>query len=284
MLNKETKKDEEEEENWEVVDDQMEMEQQEPRSSRPEEVREASAEPRLEHDSGQHSDEQQATTPLGEESTVQESNQVEEVAEEETTGDSEPLLEVQQSTNSGQCNESNTRHHPTQEAPERQRNQLLDTAAIGKSFRRASRKIGNKVKDIDRRHKIRETTVSSVRSVGSSARALGKSVRLETTRVGDSMKRSYVENDVEGKAKAAAEKVKETTVKVGRKVKRFNEKYRVTEKIAAAGVMVGALRLARGDRRGGTSALAVAGASYMAGEAMRTPAQSTELNEDLHLE
>jgi len=57
---------------------------------------------------------------------------------------------------------------------------LLDTKAVAKSFRHASRKIKKTVKDIDKKHKIQETTVSSLKSVEASAKALGKSIQHET--------------------------------------------------------------------------------------------------------
>jgi hypothetical protein len=196
---------------------------------------------------------------------------------------------------------------------------LLDKVDLEERLRVAKRKIRNTVKDLDdQAHKIQETTVSGLKQVGASAKALGTTLRHdmdehahkiqettvsglkqagasvkslgetlfhETETVSETVKRAYVEHDVPAKAKAAAETVKETACQLGRGAKRFNDKYQVTDKIASAAIFVGALALAKGNHRGGASAMAVAGASFMAGEAMRSPAHaSTELNENLHLD
>lgn len=196
---------------------------------------------------------------------------------------------------------------------------MLDKAVLEETLRVAKRKIRNTVKDLDENahkiqestvsglkqvgasakalgeilrqdideqaHKLQETTVSGLKQAGASVKSLGETLRHETETVTETVKRVYVEKDVPAKANAAAVSVKETACQFGRDVKRFNDKYHVTDKIATAAVFVGALALAKGNHRNGASALAMAGASFMAGEAMRSPAHaSTELNENLHLD
>ena len=196
---------------------------------------------------------------------------------------------------------------------------LLEKAVLDEALRVAKRKIRNTVKDLDENaHKLHETTVSGLKQVGASAKSLGETLRQdfdeqahkiqettvsglkqaeasvkslgeallqETETVSKTVKRAYIEQEVPAKAKAAAETVKETVCHLGREAKRFNDKYHVTDKIASAAILVGALALAKGKHRGGASAMAVAGVSFMAGEAMRSPAHaSTELNENLHLD
>jgi hypothetical protein len=94
-----------------------------------------------------------------------------------------------------------------------------------------------------------------------SARSLGKSIRDETERVGDSVKGVVNNGDVEGKAKAAADQVKVSARSAGRKAMQFNDKYHLTESVAKAAVCIGAVYIASGNVRAGASTLAVGGAA-----------------------
>ena len=281
MLNKDSNNNGEE--NWEIVG--REMEEQEQSTLAREEGEETTSDaavPAVSTEATALQDSPETQFQPRQEAIVDDDDK-QEVLDEQMADSAAPLLEGHQNTQ-GTANEQPEAPHDSAPTTPHEARPLLDTKAVAKSFRRASRKIKKTVKEIDQKHKIQESTVSGLKTVGASAKAFGNTIRHETERVGDCVKRSYEENDVQGKAKAAAQNVKQTAVSVGRKAKHFNEKYRVTEKIASAAVIVGAFRFAKGDHRGGTSALAVAGASYLAGEAMRAPAHSTGLNEDLHME
>ena len=161
---------------------------------------------------------------------------------------------------------------------------LLDSDAISKSFQVARRKIRNTVNDIDdERHKIQESTISSLKNIGTSTKALGESL-LEETGTVDTAKRACTEHSVEEKAQMAAENVKRMATNLKRAAIDLNDTYRITDKLASVAVVVGTIEFARGDRNGGIGAMAAAGASLCAGEAMRAPTQSTELNETLHMD
>ena len=152
------------------------------------------------------------------------------------------------------------------------------------------------VGEIDDKHKISRKTRNSVKTVGASVNAgaqkVGESARALETAIDDKTKQiheAYVQSNIEQKAKESVETVKdavtsagatakeaaisagatakETATSVGQSALRFNEDYKVTEKLTAAAVVGSAVLLAKGNIRAGAAVLAAGGAAYMAHEA-----------------
>mmetsp|Transcript_12154 Transcript_12154/g.16006 ORF Transcript_12154/g.16006 Transcript_12154/m.16006 type:complete len:309 (+) Transcript_12154:106-1032(+) len=145
--------------------------------------------------------------------------------------------------------------------------------SLSKSFRQATSKIQSTVKNVDEKLHIHEKSKSVFENVGKSARNAGCTIRQETKRIGDKIKQS----DLKGKSQNAAKSA-------SRKAKQFNDKYNVTETVTVAAVVSSATFLAKGDKKAGASAMAIAGASFLAGEAMKAPAHDDGLNERMHME
>jgi len=145
--------------------------------------------------------------------------------------------------------------------------------SLSKSFRQATSKIQSTVKRIDEKHKLQQKTKSVLNTVGKSAKTVGSNIRHETERIGDTIKKS----DVKGKAQSIAKST-------SRKAKQFNDKFNVTDTVATAAVLSGAALLAKGNKKAGASAMAVAGASFLAGEALKAPVHDDGLNERMHMD
>eukprot|EP01083_Nonionella_stella_P071198 191123_1 len=145
------------------------------------------------------------------------------------------------------------------------------------------------VQDLDDQHELRRRTRTAVRNIHRSARDLWSNVQSESQRLGSNIRdesqrlRSDLRDeserfranlretcdqadvrtrDTRTKVRSAASNAKESFV-------RANEEYRITEKVATVAVVGGATLLVLGNPRAGVGAMAVAGATLAAGEAMK---------------
>ena len=161
---------------------------------------------------------------------------------------------------------------------------------VGASVNAGAQKVGESARVVERK------TINSVKTVGASVNAgaqkVGESARALETAIDDKTKQiheAYVQSNIEQKAKESVETVKdavtsagatakeaaisagatakETATSVGQSALRFNEDYKVTEKLTAAAVVGSAVLLAKGNIRAGAAVLAAGGAAYMAHEA-----------------
>ena len=141
-----------------------------------------------------------------------------------------------------------------------------DQHHIRRKTRNSFKTIGNAVQDIDDKHHIRRKTRNSLKTiltesqrglqqVGDSARHVSQLVQGEADRL-----------QVDEKAKAVAEKAKAA----GQKAITLNEELKITDKLAVAAVIGAGILMAKGNGRAGAAVLASGGATYMAGEAMRS--------------
>ena len=131
------------------------------------------------------------------------------------------------------------------------------------------------------------------KDIGVETGRIGKTIHKEVTNLSDNVavmgqnigrdiKDSYVEHDIGGKSKDVATKARVAARTTGLKVKDFNEWYQVLDSLIKAGVIVGALAIAGGNARAGSTAMAVAGTVFVASEGMRP--QNEVYNQRLHLD
>ncbi|KAL7531750.1 hypothetical protein ACHAWF_003895 [Thalassiosira exigua] len=146
------------------------------------------------------------------------------------------------------------------------------------------------VQDLDRRHQIRHRAQNCLENANRSARELWSNVREESQRFGGNFRESCGQADVQARAATAQAKIAVSSARDN--VCRANEEHGIAEKVATAAVLGGAVLLALGNPRAGVGAMAVAGASLAAGEAMKqssarsgsTYTRDYGLNEGVHLD
>jgi len=146
------------------------------------------------------------------------------------------------------------------------------------------------VRDFERQHEIRRRTQNIAGTVSRSAKELWSNVRDESQRFRTNLRGTCDQADVQ--ARTASTQVKYAASSAKDSICRANGEYRIAEKVATAAVVGGALLIALGSPRAGVGAMAVAGASVAAGEAMKhSSTQSTStytrdhgLGEGVHLD
>jgi len=150
--------------------------------------------------------------------------------------------------------------------------------------------VESSVRDFDNQHEIRRRTQNLSRNVSRSAQEFWSSVKDESQRFRTNLRDTCDQADTH--ARSASTQFKYVASSVKDKVCRANEEHKITEKVATAAVVGGALLVALGNPRAGVGAMAVAGATVAAGEAMKhSSAHSTStytrdhgLSEGLHLD
>jgi len=150
--------------------------------------------------------------------------------------------------------------------------------------------VESSVRDFDNQHEIRRRTQNLSRNVSRSAQEFWSSVKDESQRFRTNLRDTCDQADTH--ARSASTQFKYTASSVKDKVCRANEEHKITEKVATAAVVGGAILVALGNPRAGVGAMAVAGATVAAGEAMKhSSAHSTStytrdhgLSEGLHLD
>jgi len=150
--------------------------------------------------------------------------------------------------------------------------------------------VESSVRDLDNQHQLRRRSQNCAQTIGRSARELWSNVKDESQRFQSNLRETCDQADVQARntktqARYAASSAKDSFC-------RANEEYGILEKVATVAVIGGATLLALGNPRAGVSAMAVAGASLAAGEAMKhssTQSGSTYtgdhgLDEGVHLD
>lgn len=154
-------------------------------------------------------------------------------------------------------------------------------STLCRSLRRASRKVGVALQVMDQ--KVQQTTKRNLKTIRHSTRSLGNNLRQESERVGKQVQGACVQT--ERAAKATAIKLQEATRTAGEQAARLNEKYHITDAVAATATVASAALLAKGNVQAGAGTLTLAGASLVAGEALKAPYQhDSGLNERMHME
>ncbi|KAL9185238.1 hypothetical protein ACHAXT_003015 [Thalassiosira profunda] len=150
--------------------------------------------------------------------------------------------------------------------------------------------VESNIRDFEEQHQIRHRTQACMHNLNQSAREFFADVREESQRFRSNLQAQCEEADV--RVRDATQELGHRASAAGEQLRQANEEHRVLEKVAAAAAVGGAALLALGNPRAGAGALAVAGASLAAGEAMRQGstraggayARDYGLNEDLHLD
>lgn len=150
--------------------------------------------------------------------------------------------------------------------------------------------VESSVQDLDNQHQLRRRTQNCAQTIGRSAQELWSNVKDESQRFRSNLRETCDQADVQARnttthARYAASSARESFC-------RANEEHRISEKLAAVAVIGGATLLALGNPRAGVSAMAMAGATLAAGEAMKhssTQSSSTYtrdygLDEGVHLD
>eukprot|EP00584_Thalassiosira_punctigera_P009151 CAMPEP_0172532328 /NCGR_PEP_ID=MMETSP1067-20121228/5426_1 /TAXON_ID=265564 ORGANISM="Thalassiosira punctigera, Strain Tpunct2005C2" /NCGR_SAMPLE_ID=MMETSP1067 /ASSEMBLY_ACC=CAM_ASM_000444 /LENGTH=476 /DNA_ID=CAMNT_0013316835 /DNA_START=63 /DNA_END=1493 /DNA_ORIENTATION=+ len=153
------------------------------------------------------------------------------------------------------------------------------------------------VRGFEEQHELRRRTQNLARNIGLSAQDLWSNVRNESQRFQANLREACDEADVRArtvheKTACAATKVKDAASSAKDSACRANEEYGITDKVATAAVVGGAALLALGSPRAGVGAIAVAGATLAAGEAMKqssarsssTRTRDYGLGEGLHVD
>lgn len=146
------------------------------------------------------------------------------------------------------------------------------------------------VQDLDSRHQLRRRTQNCVRNISRSAQDIWSNVNDESEQFRSNLRETFDQADVH--ARNASSSVRFAALSAKDSFCRANEEYRITEKLATVAVVGGATLLALGNPRAGVGAMAVAGATLAAGEAMKnSSAQSSSpytrdhgLNEGVHID
>lgn len=134
------------------------------------------------------------------------------------------------------------------------------------------------VQDLENHHQLRHRTHVAVHNINRSAREIWSNVQSESQRLGSNIRdesqrfRSNFQercDRADVRARDATTQVKYAASNAKDSIIRANEEYGITEKLATAAVVGGATLLVLGNPRAGVGAMAVAGASLAAGEAMR---------------
>ena len=128
--------------------------------------------------------------------------------------------------------------------------------------------------NIDDQHQLRRRTRDLGENIGRSARDLWSNVREESERIKSNVRETCDQADVH--ARTATTQLRHSASTVGETIRRANEEHRIAQKVATVAVVGGATLLAIGNPRAGVATLAVAGASFAAGEALRNSSSSRD--------
>lgn len=140
------------------------------------------------------------------------------------------------------------------------------------------------VQDLDNQHQLRRRTQTAVHSINRSAREIWSNVQTESERLGSNVRdesqrfRSNLKetcDQADVRARDATTQVKYAASNAKDSMIRANQEYGITEKVATAAVIGGATLLVLGNPRAGVGAMALAGASLAAGEAMKNSSPRT---------